>query len=459
MVHPEERERKQAKLLACLERDMEFRHHYRAVSGNAERYVDTRADYVRDDEGHAVGLLGVCRDVTEQVESERGLRDAIVAAQAAATAKANFLATMSHEIRTPMNGVIGMASLLVATELDPQQREYAETIRSSGESLLTIINDVLDFSKMEAGRLELERTPFDLSGCVTHALNLFTDAAEKKGVLLEHRLPARETYVAGDPTRFRQILLNLVSNALKFTEKGKVEVRVGARLGSDGRTYVEVVVQDSGIGMSPEHVAKLGEAFMQADASTTRKFGGTGLGISICKGLVGLMDGDLTVRSEIGKGTSFTVKLPFDSARPGQVQGKAEATSERGPKLTRVLVVEDNTVNQRVVVAMLGPFAEQVDIADNGRLGYDRFVQGNYDLVLMDGQMPELDGVEATRLIRTFESEQGRKRTPVVALTANALPGDREHFLAAGMDDYLSKPIRREDLAHLLERLQRASAS
>ncbi len=453
-LHPEDREATERLLLQCLKGGQEFRHRYRVVrEGGDVRYVDSRSDYVRDEAGRPRRLLATSQDVTEQVESENRLREAVVAAEDAAKAKAEFLATMSHEIRTPMNGVIGMASLLVGTALDPQQREFAETIRASGESLLTLINDVLDFSKMEAGRLELERIPFSLDDAVTQALNLFTDAADKKGVRLAHCLPPERTYLVGDPTRFRQILLNLLSNAMKFTKRGHVEVRLSCRTDSDELCHVTLEVEDTGVGMSTEQIERLGEAFVQADASTTRQFGGTGLGISICKSLTRLMGGEIHARSELGVGTTFQVELPFASAVESDLKPREEAPVPSRAKLSRVLVVEDNSVNQRVVTAMLAPFARHVDVAENGRIGYEHFVQSHYDLVLMDGQMPELDGIEATRLIRSFEREHGRTHTPVVALTANALPGDREEFLAAGMDDYISKPLRREDLAHLLARL------
>lgn len=434
----------------------DFRAVFRVVHRDGRiRHVESRSSCLRGNDGAIVRIVGVSQDITEQVAFQDTLQRAAEAAQAASKAKAEFLATMSHEIRTPMNGVIGMTNLLMGTTLDVVQREYVETIRASGETLLTLINDILDFSKMEAGKLQLESVPFSIEQAVMESITLFTSQAEEKGVHLVPRLPTTPTRVIGDPTRLKQILLNLVSNALKFTKVGSVTVAVNVEHRSPTLALVEMRVTDTGIGMSPEHLHRLGEAFLQADASTTRQYGGTGLGLSICRSLVQLMNGTLSVTSELERGTTFVVQLPLGIAPPLENPDYPERPSRPTPvKLERVLVAEDNVVNQRVVGLMLRKLARHVDFAKDGREALTLFTSHEYDCVLMDGQMPEVDGLEATRQIRAFEAQTGRQRTPIVALTANALPGDREAFLSAGMDEYLTKPIRVGDLELTLSRVQ-----
>ena len=453
-IHPDDAAQVEGKLKNAIEHGEGFRAAFRVVGPDgAVRHLESRSGCIRSTEGAIVRVIGVTTDITEQIEAQQTLQAAADAANEASKAKAEFLATMSHEIRTPMNGVIGMTNLLIGTELDGVQREYVETIRASGESLLTLINDILDFSKMEAGKLVLESVPFCLDHVVMECITLFTSQAESKGVALVHQLPPEPTHAIGDPTRVKQLLLNLVSNALKFTKVGSVRVIVGVERTSKTRAMVEMRVADTGIGMAPDHLNRLGEAFLQADASTTRQYGGTGLGLSICRSLITLLNGKLTVESELGKGTTFTVRLPLELTERAEIAAPLASANNADFRLKRVLVAEDNSVNQRVVGLLLKKIVDVVDFASDGREALELFTLNSYDCVLMDGQMPEMDGLEATRRIRAVESLEGRHRTPIIALTANALPGDRETFLRAGMDEYLTKPVRSGDLTMTLAKL------
>ena len=428
----------------------------RAEKGNLQYIGDrwVRVDERRTNRG---GIVSLRTDVTELVLNEERLRAALAAAEAATKAKGEFLATMSHEIRTPMNGVIGMAGLLVNTELDAQQREYAETIRSCGEGLHALINDVLDFSKLEAGKFDLEKTPFRLQQIIDEILPIFAEATEKRGVRLGcHWATSVPDTLLGDPTRVRQVLLNLVSNAVKFTHEGSVQLRVSCSPLGSGAHRIVMEVVDTGIGMSPTQVENIGQPFTQADASMARRYGGTGLGISICRGLIEKMNGVLELSSVQGVGTKFRVELEFNELAGASAAAKVLATPPivlASPvNIPRVLVVEDNPVNQRLITLLLRKHAEQVVVASNGGDAMARFQEGTFSCVLMDCQMPDIDGFEATRQIRAWEQANGLRPTPIIALTANALSGDREACLAAGMDDYLSKPLRAADLCAVLSR-------
>jgi PAS domain S-box-containing protein len=458
-VHPDDIKRVEQDFERSVNARREFKSRYRVVKKDGTvRYIDAQGACVLDGSGNIIRVVGVNQDTTEEVESQEVLKRHAEAAEAATKAKAEFLATMSHEIRTPMNGVIGMTNLLIGTSLDGAQREYVETIRACGESLLSLINNIMDFSKMEAGKLILERVPFSLDQAVVQSIMLFTSQAEAKGIQLLHTLPADPVMVVGDPTRFKQILLNLVSNALKFTTDGFVKVSLQTHRSSDSETVVELQVADTGIGISGEHLIRLGEAFLQADASTTRQYGGTGLGLSITLSLIQKMNGNISVASEVNKGTTFSVRLPLGLATHVEAQADGGSAAPINLRIGRVLVAEDNAVNRRVVGLMLKKLAEHVDFATDGRQALELFMHNTYDCILMDGQMPEMDGFEATRQMRIWESRSGRVRTPIVALTANALPGDREAFLCAGMDEYLTKPLRNSDLVLTLAKmLQRAS--
>ena len=374
------------------------------------------------------------------------------AAQAANHAKSEFLATMSHEVRTPMNGVLGMTEILLSTTLDNSQRKAAETIHRSAVSLLNILNDILDFSKIEAGRLTLEETPFNLAEETRQSLEaLRTQALSKKLTLIVECPDDLPSAVLGDPGRYSQIIINLVGNAIKFTTQGSVTVRL-MLVDSDPEHFsYRCEVQDTGMGIKPDVVAKLFNAFTQADSSTTRQFGGTGLGLAIVRRLSELLGGTCGVTSELGTGSCFwfTFRLKQDSARsaPGAVRSSVATQSLPTLVQTHVLIVEDNPLNQEVVMAMLENLKCNCTILDNGAEALKALTAPHeFDLVLMDCQMPVMDGYQATHLYREFEAANGTPRLPIVALTANAMKGDRDRCFAAGMDDFLSKPFRIADL-------------
>jgi len=443
------------------------RHERRTASG---RYVEF--NFKPLDDG---GLLVVNRDITELEEREEALATAKEAAEAARDAaerarceaeaanlaKSTFLATMSHEIRTPMNGVLGMIEVLERQRLTKDQQRIIMTMRGSAQALLRIIDDVLDFSKIEAGRLELEATPFSLSGLVEGVLDTFRPQVLAKGLTLDAEIDAgSQDALVGDPTRVRQILFNLLSHAIKFTEHGNVRVRAGTLPLGGGSTRTTLGVADTGIGLGAEQIARLFQPFVQADSSTTRQFGGTGLGLSIVQRLAQAMGGDVAVESAPGAGSTFTVTLtlhaaPADSplktlfgpvARP---VGRAAARSGEGP---RVLVVEDHPVNREVLVLQLKLLGIAADIAENGADALEAWARGRYSAVLADVHMPHMDGHELARRLRAAEANHGAVRTAIVAVTANAMKAEEERCLASGMDAYLAKPVSIAQLRATLER-------
>ena len=378
------------------------------------------------------------------------LRLAKEQAEAGNVAKAQFLANMSHEVRTPMNGVLGALDLLARSELSPEQRKLLDTATASSEALLTVLNEVLDFSKIEAGRLELVEEPFALRAVLRSVVDMLSPMAQRKGLALavefDPSLPAR---VKGDAGRIRQVLLNLIGNAVKFTDHGRVAVRARRTPGGGGaRAAVVVEVEDTGIGIAPEALPRLFTPFFQADQSNRRRFGGTGLGLVISKRLTEAMGGKLKVESALGRGSTFRISLPLEALEDAPAAGpEARAAAEARPALGgKALLVEDNAVNRMLAVAMLNNLGIEVTEAENGQAALEHMERSRFDLVLMDCQMPVMDGFEATREIRAREQAALASRTPIIAVTANAMSGDAERCLKAGMDAYLAKPYTLETL-------------
>ncbi len=384
------------------------------------------------------------------------LRIAMQGAQAASLAKGRFLANMSHEIRTPMNAILGMTRLVLESDLQHEQREQLQIARHSAEALLKILNDVLDFSKAEAGKLELEKIPFSPAHLVSGVTKAFVLQAQQCSLKLEmHVAPDLPRWVAGDPGRVRQVLINLIGNALKFTRRGSVEVRAEVDALRDTEVSIAFSVRDTGVGIAPEKLGLIFESFEQGDASTTRRHGGTGLGLAIAAHLVELMDSRIDVTSEPGKGSVFRFTVAFDRCEAPEVAEAAklgEAPAPTGRPL-RVLLAEDNAVNRKLAVYQFEKLGHTVRSAADGLEALRLLEQERFDVVFADVQMPEMDGLELTAAIRERELATGR-HLPVIALTSHAMSGDREEFLAAGMDDYVSKPFERKDLARVLERIR-----
>jgi PAS domain S-box-containing protein len=395
------------------------------------------------------GVFAAARDVTERKRVEAELREAKANAESASRTKSDFLASMSHEIRTPMNAIMGIADLLAKTALSPEQDKYVQIFRRAGDNLLNLINDILDLSKVEASQLELERTGFSLKDHLEKVTEMVMARAHEKGLALVCEIaPDVPTELVGDSTRLRQVLLNLLGNAIKFTQSGEVSLRVAPDAGSLVPTALRFTVSDTGIGIPAEKLGRVFERFTQADSSTTRRFGGSGLGLTISKRLVELMGGRIWAESTVGEGSVFAFAVPleiWDAAnRP------AAAPVGTGPELPlsalRILLAEDSPDNCTITLAYLEDTPYRVEIAGTGTIACEMFMAGHYDLVLMDRQMPVMDGLTATRTMRAWEQQNGRPPTPIIALTASALKGDREMCLAAGCTAFLTKPIKQEVL-------------
>ncbi len=442
-VHPEDRAAtvEQMSRLSQGEDTISFENRYRAKDGSYRWMLWNATPFAQEQL-----IYAAARDITERKRSEENIRKLKEEAESANRAKTEFLAHMSHEMRTPLNVVIGMGDLLERTELDPSQRQYVRLSQNAGSDLLALINDLLDLSKAEAGRITMEEVDFDLPAVTGSLIEMMSLRAREKGIELQSAIeagvPAR---LRGDPARLRQVLMNLLSNAIKFTLQGRIDLRVSP---GPAPGVLHFSVSDTGIGIPAEKLDAIFEAFAQVDASTTRKYGGTGLGLAICRRLVEMMDGRLWVESEPGHGSTFHFTARF--AEPGPAALAPPAATEESLRAqaahslagVRILVADDSAENRFLVAEYLRDFDCQIDPAGNGQIAVEKFCSGSYGLVLMDLQMPVLDGFEATRSIRRWEREQGRPPTPVLALTASILEGELQRAIEAGCNACIRKPVR-----------------
>ena len=458
LLHPEDLAHADQRIQQTLKSEKTPAFELRVLT-HVGRYLDIELTLTRLVEGEAVsGILGIAHDVTRRKQVARDMQSAKEAAEAASQAKGDFLANMSHEIRTPLNAIIGLTSLLLDSRLDNELTSYVETIRASGDSVLAQINEILDFSKIESGKMELEKQPFRLRDSLVGPIDLVAAEAEDKGLDLDYTIDDDSPeIVVGDVTRVRQILVNLLSNAVKFTEQGQIAISIHSRAMGEQHIELEFAVRDTGVGIPPDKVETIFRSFSQADASTSRRFGGTGLGLAISQRLAELMGGRIWVESKLGQGSTFRFTVRVRAADPNDPAISARLATPRtidrdlGRRIPlRILVAEDNAVNQKVALLLLQRMGYRADLAADGEEVLECLERQRYDVVLMDVQMPELDGIEATRQILKRWTPEERPR--IVAMTAAVMPGDREKCFVAGMEDFVSKPIHIEELQAVLER-------
>jgi PAS domain S-box-containing protein len=449
---PEDRTRVRQEFELCLASGA---HHYAIdvtliLPDGQRRLTRSQALILRDAYGEATRVVGIEMDVTEEKQAEADMVRARATAELADKAKSEFLATMSHEIRTPLNGILGYTDLLKTPALDSQQREFLETIESSGDHLLEVINDVLDVSRIEAGKMQIELAPFDVRDCVREIFEMLRPAATGKGLAYVCEIdPQLPTGMISDRGRVAQVLTNILGNAIKFTDSGEVRLEVSAFPGEKWNWKFRVT--DTGPGIAPAALEQIFQPFYQADGSAGRRHGGTGLGLTISRRMAELLDGTLLVENRAGGGSEFILALRAASVKGLRESAPADAIATILSPL-RVLLAEDNPVNRRLCEIQLRRIGCEPAFAANGREAVDLFQAQPFDVVLMDMQMPGMDGCEATRAIRSFEQARGGSRTPIVAMTANVRTEDRQRCLDSGMDDYLSKPFRQENLAAMLEK-------
>ena len=410
-------------------------------------------NYRMEEPGMEPYVIGFAQDITDRVKMEKELRFTKQLTDEIAKAKESFLAHMSHEIRTPMNGILGIASLLNKTKLEPQQRNYLQLIQDSANNLLVIVNDILDLEKIVAGKLQLERIPFKIVDKIATTIQSFIYRAEEKelGLIFQNSIPA-DLVVEGDPYRLSQVLNNILGNALKFTNEGHINIVTGIKERDEHGVVVEITVQDTGIGIEKERLKTIFEPFEQADATISRKYGGTGLGLAISKNMIEMQNGELLVRSDEGKGSAFTIRVPYHLSIVAMQENEvSQEIDYKSLGHRKVLVAEDVELNQFLARHILESWDFEVVIVGNGREAVETLIQSTFDCILMDVQMPEMDGIEATQHIRRLP-DPVKANIPIIALTANALKGDSEKYIAAGMTDYLAKPFDEARLFRVISR-------